>query len=137
MNAHGLTFDSSTPIDGGRAIRVLLCVTGGVAAYKAAEVLRDLRGAGYAFKDEWFLPHFEFRFPLHGSIRYGGIEVGLRHALEPWPVLGEEGAVGGTTRFVEVGAGRVLTGLVKRIPSAEGAELLSIDDLPTATVVAA
>jgi [acyl-carrier-protein] S-malonyltransferase len=43
----------------------------------------------------------------------------------------------GTTRYVEVGAGRVLTGLVKRIPSAEGAELLSIDDLPAAAVVAA
>ncbi len=43
----------------------------------------------------------------------------------------------GTTRYVEVGAGRVLTGLVKRIPSAECAELLSIDDLPAAAVVAA
>ena len=38
----------------------------------------------------------------------------------------------GTKRYVEVGAGRVLSGLIKRIPSAEGAELLSIDELPTA-----
>ncbi len=65
------------------------------------EVLADLRRAGFAFKDEWFLPHFEFRFPRHGSIQYGGIEVELRHALEPWPVLGEEAAVGGTARFVD------------------------------------
>ena len=43
-------------------------------------------------------------------------------------------AAAGTQRYVEVGYGRVLSGLVKRIPSATGAEILSIDELPvTAT----
>jgi uncharacterized protein (DUF2126 family) len=65
------------------------------------EVLADLRGFGFDFKDEWFAPHFEFRFPRHGSIRFNEVEIELRHALEPWPVLGEEGAAGGTTRFVD------------------------------------
>jgi uncharacterized protein (DUF2126 family)/transglutaminase-like putative cysteine protease len=65
------------------------------------EVIADLQRAGFAFRPEWFAPHWEFRFPLHGSVRSEGIELELRHALEPWPVLGEEAAAGGTTRFVD------------------------------------
>jgi uncharacterized protein (DUF2126 family)/transglutaminase-like putative cysteine protease len=65
------------------------------------DVLADLRGAGFAFREEWFLPHLEFRFPRHGAIQYGSINIELRHALEPWPVLGEEASVGGTARFVD------------------------------------
>ncbi|MDR1710187.1 MAG: transglutaminase family protein, partial [Candidatus Accumulibacter sp.] len=66
-----------------------------------ADVLEELGAAGYRFDPAWFDPHFEFRFPLYGKFAARGIEVELRQALEPWPVLGEEGAVGGTVRYVD------------------------------------
>ena len=65
------------------------------------DVVREMRDAGYPFEEEWFAPHFEFRFPRYGSVRYGTIELEIRHALEPWHVMGEEGATGGTVRFVD------------------------------------
>jgi uncharacterized protein (DUF2126 family) len=65
------------------------------------EVVDELRRAGFALEVDWFLPHFEFRFPRYGSVRYGEVEIELRQALEPWHVLGEEGGVGGTARFVD------------------------------------
>jgi len=65
------------------------------------EILGDLGDAGMPFDERWFHSHHEFRFPFHGRIRYGEIELELRHALEPWHVLGEEGAAAGTVRFVD------------------------------------
>ncbi len=65
------------------------------------EILEELREAGYAFRNEWFAPHFEFRFPLIGSVTAAGVTVELRHALEPWNVLGEEASGGGTARNVD------------------------------------
>ncbi|WP_153111704.1 DUF2126 domain-containing protein [Propionivibrio limicola] len=65
------------------------------------DVIAELNSAGYAFDARWFAPHFEFRFPLHGQFAAQGIEVELRHALEPWHVMGEEGAPGGTVRYVD------------------------------------
>ena len=65
------------------------------------DVLRDMRMAGFDFDDSWFAAHYEFRFPLYGSVQYGDIQLELRQALEPWHVLGEEGAAGGTTRTVD------------------------------------
>ena len=50
---------------------------------------------------DWFAPHFEFRFPMIGERAQRGIEVELRHALEPWHVLGEEPGGGGTVRYVD------------------------------------
>ena len=41
-------------------------------------------------------------------------------------------AAAGTKRYIEVGSGRVLAGLVKRIPSADGAEILSIEEVSPA-----
>ncbi len=79
-----------------------------------ADVISELHQFGYAFDAGWFAPHFEFRFPKYGDFAVRGIELELRAALEPWHVLGEEGAPGGTARYVDSSLERVqvkVTGL--------------------------
>lgn len=71
------------------------------------DVLFELNGAGYPLRAEWFAPHLEFRFPKLGDYAVKGIDLELRQALEPWHVLGEEGAIGGTVRYVDSSLERV------------------------------
>jgi uncharacterized protein (DUF2126 family) len=64
-------------------------------------VIDDLQAAGLPIAADWFEPHFEFRFPMAGMVERAGLRLELRQALEPWHVLGEEGTVGGTARYVD------------------------------------
>jgi uncharacterized protein (DUF2126 family) len=65
------------------------------------DVLSDLKRDGYALLPAWYEPHFDFRFPLAGRFVKDAIEVEVRGALEPWPVLGEEAGGGGQARYVD------------------------------------
>ncbi|MBY0503666.1 MAG: transglutaminase family protein [Bryobacteraceae bacterium] len=64
-------------------------------------VLAELKTSGYVLDPAWFDAHFEFRFPFHGEVQYDGMRIEVRQAIEPWYVLGEEGAAGGTARYVD------------------------------------
>ena len=71
------------------------------------DVIEELNESGYAFKAEWFAPHFEFRFPHIGEMDVGNVRMSLRMALEPWHVMGEEGMQGGTVRYVDSSLERI------------------------------
>ncbi len=80
-----------------------------------SDVLEEMSDFGYSIRPDWFAPHFEFRFPRLGDFTAKDVHVELRSALEPWHVLGEEGAPGGTVRFVDSSVERLqvkATGLI-------------------------
>jgi len=80
-----------------------------------ADVVEELNDFGYAIELNWFAPHLNFRFPQLGEFAASGVDIELRLALEPWHVMGEEGAPGGTVRFVDSSVERVqlkVSGLV-------------------------
>ncbi|MBN9507651.1 MAG: transglutaminase family protein [Alphaproteobacteria bacterium] len=69
--------------------------------------LEELGALGFRLDPAWFAPHLEFRFPKVGEVVVQDVALELRHALEPWHVLGEETAAGGTARYVDSSAERL------------------------------
>ncbi|MFM9980988.1 MAG: DUF2126 domain-containing protein [Burkholderiales bacterium] len=79
------------------------------------DVIAETKEAGFPLRASWFAPHLEFRFPRYGEFSAMGAKVELRFALEPWHVMGEEGAQAGTVRYVDSSVERLqvhATGLV-------------------------
>ncbi|MCV7152374.1 transglutaminase family protein [Mycolicibacterium pyrenivorans] len=77
-----------------------------------ADVAADLRAHGIAFDTSWLDPFTEFRFPRIGTAVFGGVEIELRGAVEPWNVLGEESTAGGTARYVDSSVERIQVRLI-------------------------
>ncbi len=65
------------------------------------EVIAYLNADNIAFKFEWLDRFFEFRFPYIGEVQVLDMKMKLRHAIEPWNVLGEEMSSAGTARYVD------------------------------------
>lgn len=71
------------------------------------EVLEELKTKSVNFDPLWFKAFLDFRCPVWGSTKIKGIDLEIRHALEPWHVMGEETYQGAVSRAVDSSVERI------------------------------
>jgi uncharacterized protein (DUF2126 family)/transglutaminase-like putative cysteine protease len=71
------------------------------------DVLAFLAARGLPHPAEAYRAFLELRCPVAGQLQAGDVRVEVRNALEPWNVLGEEPAAGGTSRYVDSSVERI------------------------------
>ncbi|MEM9739011.1 MAG: transglutaminase family protein [Pseudomonadota bacterium] len=99
-------------IDHGTALHDRFMLPDVLMADFAAALRKIATGLGIAMDPDWFAAQFDFRFPQLGRIECDGHVLEIRNALEPWHVLGEEGADSGTARYVDSSLERVQVKLI-------------------------
>lgn len=65
------------------------------------DVLADLRENGFDLKPEWFVAQLEFRFPSSARWNMRALSEPRRHWNPGMSCVGEQGAIGGTVRYVD------------------------------------
>lgn len=70
-------------------------------------VINFIYKSGINLEFDWFLPFIEFRFQKYGTVQIENLEIELRAALEPWPVMGEAVSSSGMSRAVDSSLERV------------------------------
>ena len=71
------------------------------------DVLAFLAARGLPHPAEAYRAFLELRCPVAGQMQAGSVLLVVRNALEPWNVLGEEPASGGTSRYVDSSVERI------------------------------
>jgi uncharacterized protein (DUF2126 family)/transglutaminase-like putative cysteine protease len=93
-------------------------------------VLAFLERRGVPLQQEWFQPFLDYRFPLFGQLDLEGMRLEIRSALEPWPVLGEEPAGGGVSRYVDSSLERLELRVIGGNPTRHALSVNGVD-VPT------
>jgi uncharacterized protein (DUF2126 family) len=70
-------------------------------------VCRDLQRHGIPFRREWLEDFWRWRFPVFGTLQAPRGTITVRHALESWPLLGEQPLGATTVRSIDSSNERV------------------------------
>jgi len=83
-------------------------------------VIRDLARHGIPFRREWLEAFWRWRFPVFGTLETPRGAITVRHALESWPLLGEQPLGAATVRSIDSSNERVEITLAPALARSRG-----------------